>query len=599
MRIYRLYCVLGLAFFICNGRTAAQMFPSELDSLKNRLDTQLLMQKEKIDVLWNIGLYYNLISQYDSARVYLEKALEIPGGREYEGGRIVSNLANTYGFQGHYAKALKYYLQAMKIGEKTMSGHFNIIRAMANAAEIYYLTGNKSQAFEYAERANQEIAKLDKIYSPSRRGYSYLIPQIQYIAGSVYLDGNELDKAEENMIKTYEIADSLAEKNLNDSGLPGGLFMYCSYGKEGLARISLAKKEYVQALKYAGEALTFAEKHGDPMTLAKIWYLFSDIYMERKQYDESEKCARKAMETYSQSVRLYPGLAFNRAVAYLFAGDRQKAYDFFYIYSNQMKENTDKNFRETVASMEIQFAIEKKEMRISDLERQKILYILTGIAGLVLAIAIWIILLQKIKNEQKEKRLIAASAVLEWEKNERKRFASDLHDGVNGMLSAMKLELNTVESLKNVCNQIDDCIETIRRMARGMMPSSLERYGMKAALEDYCRLFPNVNFHFFGENRRINERLELVVYYCACELVNNASRHSGAKNINVQLLQDDNRLALTVQDDGCGFDKPDFEECSGLKNIYDRITAFNGKMDINSVLGKGTEIDIELKTKNI
>jgi signal transduction histidine kinase len=599
MRIYRLRCVLLLVFLACGGRTGAQMARSVLDSLRNRLHTQPLTDREKIEAFFGMGLYYNLISRYDSGRICLEKALEIPGGKEHEGGRILSNLANTYGFQGRYAEAIKYYLQAIETGEKTEFGKLNVVRAMANAAEIYYLTGNRKQALDYAERANRKIAELDKRYPPDSRHYHYMSPQVQYIIGAVYSDRGLPEKAEKYMAKTFGMADSIARKNLQVYGSPKGMFMYCSYGKEGLARICLSREDYAGALEYAAEALEYAEKHGDPMTLAKAWYAFSDIYMAQKRYGESETCALKALESYSQSLKLYPGLAFNIAAACLFSGNRQKAYEYFHIYSAQMKENTDQNFCETMAGMEVQFEFEKKEMRISDLERQKIMYIFIGVAGVVLAVAVWIIFRQKIKNGQKEKRLIAADAILEWEKKERKRFASDLHDGINGMLSSVKLELNTTESVQNVRNQIDDCIETVRRMARGMMPGSLERYGIKAALEDYCRPFPNVDFHFFGEDTRVNEKLELAVYYCTCELVNNAFRHSGAKNINVQLLQDSQRLALTVQDDGCGFDRQHFAESSGLKNVRERISPFDGKMDISSPSGKGTEINIELKMENI
>jgi signal transduction histidine kinase len=375
--------------------------------------------------------------------------------------------------------------------------------------------------------------------------------------------------------------------------------MYVAYGKEGLAQVCLARKDYAGALEYAAEALKYAELNGDPTITAKILQAFSDIHLAQGNYEASGQYAAQAVEMFPDYRKVNPGATFNAAAARLFAGDKEETYEYFRTYSVQMKENADKQFRETMASMEILYETEKKEMRISDLERKNIQYICIGIFALLLAIAIYFILRQKIKNEQKEKQLIAANAVLEWEKKERKRFASDLHDGINGMLSAAKLELNTAEeNLQNVRNQLDECIETIRRMARGMMPSSLERYGLKAALEDYCRLFPNVDFHFFGEEKRINERQELTVYYCAYELVNNAFRHSGAQNINVQLVQDAGAISLTVQDDGCGFDEQNVTESSGLKNIRDRVAVFNGKIDIVASPGNGTETNIELKTAN-
>jgi signal transduction histidine kinase len=148
--------------------------------------------------------------------------------------------------------------------------------------------------------------------------------------------------------------------------------------------------------------------------------------------------------------------------------------------------------------------------------------------------------------------------------------------------------------VQNLGKKLDECIETIRRMSHGMMPLSLERFGMKAALEDHCRSFPNVKFQFFGEDRRVEKKVEGVIFYCAYELVNNSIKHSGAKNIKVQLIQDEKRVSLTVHDDGCGFIREEAMQGSGLKNISNRVTACNGKLDIDSSPGNGTETVIEL-----
>jgi signal transduction histidine kinase len=416
-----------------------------------------------------------------------------------------------------------------------------------------------------------------------------------YVIGSVHLDRNELDKAEKAMRETYEVADSIAEslyKKVND---PCGMYMYAAYGKEGLAQVSLARKDYVHALDYAAEALEYAKKNGDPTVTAKILTTFSDIYLAQDNYKESGRFAQEAMKLYPAYPEVNPDVSFNAAAARLFSGDKEEAYRYFRLYADRIKANTGKQFRETMASMEVQFETEKKELHITNLEQQRILYIFIGIACFVSAILIWIFLRQKIKNEQRDKKLIATNAILEWEKEVRKRFAHDLHEGINGRLSALKFQLGTAEHLRNICDQLDECIETIRRMSIGMMPGSLERYGLKASLEDYCRLFPNVDFHFLGENRRIDGKLELTVYYCAYELVNNAFRHSGASEINVGLIIKDNYVSLTVEDNGCGFDEQGAAKGSGLKSIRDRVTTVNGKIDIDTAPGEGTEISIELK----
>ena len=162
----------------------------------------------------------------------------------------------------------------------------------------------------------------------------------------------------------------------------------------------------------------------------------------------------------------------------------------------------------------------------------------------------------------------------------------------------MKLKLNNhVDSLQDVRNQLDNCIREIRDVAHDLMPPSLQ-YGLKVALENFTTHFPNVDFHFFGVEKRIDERMEYVVYCCANELVNNAVIHSGAKKINLQLIQDDRRLTLTVSDDGCGFNEKTVKNGIGLESVKSRVAACNGKIDIDTCPGKGTETTIELRVEN-
>jgi signal transduction histidine kinase len=572
------------------------------DSLLHRLNLQELVTSEKIEILFQLGLFYNGTGYYDTARFYLQQAVDLPGGREQECGRILVNLANTYSFQGQYAQALKYYLEALVEGERVeVSGkskderlfaRWNVGRAMANISETYYLMGNQNRALYYAELADEKINSTGKLED------RYLRPQILYVIGSVYLDRRELDKAEEYMSQSYHFADYLCRLYTQSFGSPQGMLIYCSYGKEGLARVCLARRDYIRALGYAEESLVIALESGDPMVQAKAWSALSDIYREQGVYGESGRAALNALTINPAHMDLYPDLAFNLAVSDLFAGNKEKAYEIFRTYSGRMKEYTDKNFRETMSSMEIQFETEKKEMRISDLEQRQWFYISLATSGILLAFAFWMVFQQQTKRERTKKQLIAAHAVFEGETKERERFARDLHDGLGGMLSALKIELGDTEDTHHIRYRLDDCIEELRRILTNVMPASLLRLGMKAALENYCHSFPHVRFHFYGKDRRIDEKMEMVVYYCAYELVNNSVRHSGATAINVQLIQDDKRVSLTVQDDGCGFDRESVVQGLGLKNVRDRVSAFNGKLDVVSSPGNGTETGIELRIEN-
>jgi signal transduction histidine kinase len=244
--------------------------------------------------------------------------------------------------------------------------------------------------------------------------------------------------------------------------------------------------------------------------------------------------------------------------------------------------------------MEVKYETEKKEMRIASLEKERQLYVWLGVAGGLLVFALLIVLWLTLRNARKERLLIATRSVIDGEMKERTRLAHDLHDRLSGNLSAVKIELGSqTESLQNVCDKLDKCIKAVREVAHDIMPPSLQ-FGLKVALEDFTAQFPAVRFHFFGKENRLEKRIEFAVYCCANELTTNSIRHSGAGNINVQLVQGEKHIALTVQDDGCGFDEKTVAKGLGLQSIRDRVASCNGKMDIFSSPGKGTETVIEI-----
>ena len=212
---------------------------------------------------------------------------------------------------------------------------------------------------------------------------------------------------------------------------------------------------------------------------------------------------------------------------------------------------------------------------------------------------------QKIKQLEQEKQLISAQSALDGETAERSRLARDLHDGLGGMLSVVKLNLKDmkhfaimdgadVEHFGKALDMLDQSIGELRRVAHHIMPESLMRYGLKVSLEDFCRAIPGANFQYLGEDPRLDSRLEVLIYRCAYELVNNAVKHAQATVINVQLMIDSGIISLTVHDDGIGFDPQTVTLGIGLANIRTRIALYNGKMTIHTAPNEGTEVCVEI-----
>jgi signal transduction histidine kinase len=166
---------------------------------------------------------------------------------------------------------------------------------------------------------------------------------------------------------------------------------------------------------------------------------------------------------------------------------------------------------------------------------------------------------------------------------------------MTSMKGNMTIPEENVASFNSAIDLLDTSIKELRRVAHNLMPESLMKYGLNTALSDFCFSTEKVKYHFFGEDRRPDEKTEIAAYRIVNEIVNNALRHSEATEISVQLIIDESRLHITVEDNGKGFDPAIVEAGggNGLKNIRQRVTALNGNLEISSAPGKGTEVIIE------
>lgn len=575
------------------------------DSVDMHRQEQLLPFYANTDSLFTQGLYHCSTTRFDSARICFERALHLPGGRDWQGGRVITGIGTAYMAQGYYAEALTYYLKALEVSEKMAAkekgtvfwawGKRNSLRVMANVAEIHHIMGNINHALAYARRAESIMVEMNEYYGYSTDfdqitncpSYVCIYPYIMYVIGATCLDKGEYQMAEDYLKRAFDMASIHAKKHIN---IGNGKYWYYAYAKEGMARVFLLRKEYGKAFEYINEALDFAEKLRDPQMIAKILTTFSDIYLAQEDYTNCERLALRVLESDPGYMKLNPELAYNITIMSLYKGKSEQVKKKIRSYSDQIKSIADKKFRETIAVMEVQFETQKKEQQIRSLQKERKLYLWLGAVGVMSAALLGLVLLLKVRNSQKEKQLVATKAVQEGEMKERERIAAELHDRLLGSLSALKSDLSSDDASR----KLNESIKEIRRISRNLMPLPL-RFGIKTALKDLTAEFSNVQFYFFGREKRIEKHLEFTLYCCASELITNSIHHSCATNINVQLVQGDSLISLTVQDNGTGFDEKTVTKGVGLRSIQDRVASCNGKIDIVSSPEKGTETTIELK----
>jgi PAS domain S-box-containing protein len=183
---------------------------------------------------------------------------------------------------------------------------------------------------------------------------------------------------------------------------------------------------------------------------------------------------------------------------------------------------------------------------------------------------------------------------------ERKHLAAELHDSVSQELVALGMLLesgrqNGRTSPAETCNKL---IEDIRSICRGLYPPALEAIGLLAAiqpLKEHC-FTAGINAAIQCDpviaRARFAPEMEIAMFRIAQEAVNNAIRHSGATNIDVDIVYTDGRISLAVVDDGAGFDTKSAQgEGFGLMSMRDQAHAVGAELSIDSEPGE-TRIEV-------
>jgi len=256
----------------------------------------------------------------------------------------------------------------------------------------------------------------------------------------------------------------------------------------------------------------------------------------------------------------------------------------------------------------------------------KSILILGLVIGVVLLVLLFfsILKLNRLKNELilkkstidsllKEQELKFFNAIIKVQEKERQRIAQDLHDRLGSLLSVAKLQYQSVEEYLRKLNipnlkqyskanlLLDEACAEVRNISYSMISGTLMKFGLVAALEDLKESIQGINtinIDLFVHNykNQLEQEVEITIYRIIQELVSNALVHANAHEITIQLMYGRNGLNIIVEDDGNGFDVNNISKDRGigLKNIRYRVDEIKGELNIDSSLGKGTTVTIDI-----
>jgi two-component sensor histidine kinase len=498
------------------------------------------------------------------------KQMDIDDARSCTYGAI----GNDYNIQDKHHLAIHYYQLALPIFEKYNWTESQTI-LYHNIGELYLTMGNLQEA---------ERNYLMAVKKSEASGDSLMMAIARKGLFKVYTRQDDYKQAKATAEKCYAYYHPHRTEEPEDYPvvLAAMTRLNMMNGHENLT----AAKTYIQEALTLADSLRFEDK-------SDVYAAACEVAMAEKQWQQALGYALQTIRPDSLATTADASCYKMLAEIYTQLGQKDKASLYINkVYEVMTRYATD-HYQSGLSQMEVLYETEKKEAQIHSLAKEQRLYfwLLVAAGGIVLMLIV--LFIYRHVAHKRQKALLAARVALDTETKERRILARDLHDSIGGMLSVLRLKMESGASQEESLRLLDHTATELRRVAHHLMPEELLRGGLQQALTDFAMSVPGAQFHFFGsDDVQLTKDVELVLYRCAYELVSNSLRHANARHINIQLMQDSHEVTLTVSDDGKGMEGCPTEPGIGHQNIRERINRFGGRLDIIST--NGTEINVSI-----
>ncbi|MDJ1500264.1 tetratricopeptide repeat-containing sensor histidine kinase [Xanthocytophaga agilis] len=620
-----------LFFLVCGGylnftlviaqASSYEKARKEVDSLR-RLSEQELPPAQALHVTLELIGYYIDFSQQDSVQLYIDEGMRLNEivQDSLKGFFLTAYQTEVFLYSTLYEQGIQYAMKGLQQAEHLKDREF--------IANQYNLLG-----LLYAEMAQYQQAmgffELSLTYLPPQSKHHYGLTRRYHVLS--------------NIAQCYEILKDIpAAIRYNLSSLKEAQrqegFRGMSVASWSLGNIFYTQGNYVQALHYYQQSLHYSEiihdtdaaiavyphlfhvhsKLNDPLTANK--FLNQGLAIAQKDIQRIKPSSLK--EFYTEVIQIYYQL-FNYRNVVTYQQKLNKISEQIIHQEKKQRLAVLAAFYENEKRI-AQIVLEKKEQEAQLKQHQLFLRYMALLIGLVIITfcAFYYAFRQKqrlkswqfqqqIKTLNQKQEMAALRAMVEGEEQERVRIARELHDGLTGLLSAARHQVESTFrqlplSEDKICltspaiQLLDKAFHEVRRISHNLMPYALQRHGLATALQEYCENVQQsgllkIEYQQLGWRERLSPTLELWLYRIIQELISNSLKHAKATQALVQLCRFEEIIQITVEDNGQGFDthKVNTKDGNGLLNIESRIKYMNGNLSVKSD-GQGTSTHIEL-----
>lgn len=564
--------------------------------------------------MMGIGFVHSDNGRYDQSIVFYQKAMPYAKKADYKRGIAGAyvNTGNSYQYKGDYQKAIDLYLKGVPIME-TVGDSTAVSICYQNLSALYATIKNLPLEELYQKKALQFV----KSSAAEQKGIIYCDMVLMYIRQNKFSEAMlYLRKAEE--IATTNPSETLA------------FFTQRNFGE-----YYNHSKQYSKAIPYYEKALVLTKKLNDAFQKNDLLYVLSGLYINIGNYPKALQYGLESLELAQKnnSKEIIYRSQKRLSIIYNKLNQPQKAFDLLeksytlkdtfltesHIKQMTMMQTQFETEKKDKAIAQQQIKLNKNEVELLQKERQRILSLIIISLLVVFSLGIWLFYRQRqrIKNKEiielkQQQEIAQLEALIDGEEKERRRIAQELHDGINGDLSAIKFRLSALEdaipdhdereTLKKTIEMIDNSCAQVRSISHNLMPASIVDFGLVETIRQFCAKIDSshpieIDFQYFGNPAVLPQNVETVIFRIIQELLQNIIKHAEATSAMVQLNFHDDELSITVEDNGKGFDNEKAQEGLGLKNIRSRVDFLNAQLDLTSnQSGTSFHITIDLNS---
>jgi len=562
-----------------------------VDSLKQKLSRLPVQEQFELindlsfdDVVGNCQKIIPILLQYETLVKEHKKPVYLA--------RIYLNLSLANYYLGSYDENLKYGLKSLALYDSL--DNKMMVGTMYGELGYQMKQRNLLKAAEYMLRG---ISILERLNLPGP------LAKIYDNYGVLKEMGNQLDSANFYYRKALSI-----KKELKDSvGIP--------YSLNNVCMIFMLKQNYDSALFYLNKSTAIRQFNNDNVGLSENYGYYGQIYSSIGNYD-------KAIESLNKSLDLAKKLNFTSLEKSVYSDlaeiyERMNDYRSALFYQKLHKQLADSlinvETNKAIANLQVQFETSEKEkallQKTSQLRQQRIIKTSILISSLILLLSVVVFFWNKILLIRRNEKIKVQNALIEGEQTERNRLALELHDSVANDLNGVILLLRNTEnigeayrgnSINRSIEKLNETHQQVRKLSHTLMPRSLKEKGLMNAINDLANDFRSINFNIdiqiLGLEERLTPFIEFNIFCIIQESLNNIVKHSQATNVFIECNRIDQTLFVTIEDNGVGFDTNSIGKTSGIgmQNLMNRVKMMEGTINMNSTLGQGTNIEIQI-----